>query len=174
MNLLDRTPLYRFAFVKFHKITNEMQTSRNNLNLFQNILHIKDKVTLHLEAYTCGSLKGPIVYSLLGGGGVSELGDCLGSLRDGVFGEFSGEEEPDSGLDLTGGDGRLLVVVGKTGGLGSDPLEDVVNEGVHDRHGLGGHADVGVNLLEHLVDVDTIRLLPLRLPLLLISLDHIL
>ena len=79
-----------------------------------------------------------------------------------MLGELTREEEPDSGLDLAGGDGGPLVVVGEARGLSSESLEDVVNEGVHDGHGLGGHASVGVNLLEHLVDVDGVRLLPLR------------
>jgi len=87
-----------------------------------------------------------------------------------VLGEFSGEEEPDGGLDLPGGDGGPLVVVGQTGGLGGDPLEDVVDEGVHDAHGLGGDTGVGVHLLQHLVDVDGIGLLPFLVPLLLVSL----
>ena len=39
------------------------------------------------------------------------LGDSLGSLRDGVLGQLSGQEEPDSGLDLPGGDGGPIVVV---------------------------------------------------------------
>ena len=60
-------------------------------------------------------LKGPVGsvevsrHSLLGAG---VLGDGLGSLRDGVLGQLSGQEEPDSGLDLPGGDGGPLVVVG--------------------------------------------------------------
>ena len=58
--------------------------------------------------------------------GASVLGDSLGALRDGVLGELTGKEEPDSGLDLTRGDGGPLVVVSQTGGLGSDPLEKVV------------------------------------------------
>ena len=86
-----------------------------------------------------------------------------------MFGEFPGKEEPDSGLDLARGDGGLLVVLGQTGGLSSDPLEQVVDEGIHDGHGLGGHASVGVDLLEHFVDEDGVRLLPLRLPLFLIA-----
>jgi hypothetical protein len=32
--------------------------------------------------------------------GAGVLGDGLGAFRDGVFGQFSGEEEPDGGLDL--------------------------------------------------------------------------
>ena len=73
------------------------------------------------------------VKQLLGAG---VLGDGLGALRHGVLGELTGEEEPDSGLDLARGDGGPLVVVSQTGGLGGDPLEQVVNERVHDAHGL--------------------------------------
>ena len=108
-------------------------------------------------------------HSLLGAG---VLGDGLGSLGDGVLGQLSGQEEPDGGLDLPGGDGGPLVVVGQTGGLGGDPGEDVVNEGVHDGHGLGGDTGVGVHLLQHLVDVDGVRLLPLLVPLFLVSLSN--
>ena len=43
-----------------------------------------------------------------------------------------------------------LVVVGELAGLGGDPLEEVVHERVHDGHGLGGDAGVGVHLLQHL------------------------
>ena len=43
-----------------------------------------------------------IATSLLGAG---VLGDSLGTFRDSVFGQFTGEEEPDGGLDLPGGDG---------------------------------------------------------------------
>ena len=108
-----------------------------------------------------------IRYSLLGAG---VLGDGLGALRHGVLGELTGEEEPDSSLDLPGGDGGPLVVVGQAGGLGGDPLKDVVDKGVHDGHGLGGDTSVGVDLLQDLVDVDGIGLLPPLLSLLLVSL----
>ena len=53
-----------------------------------------------------------------------------------MFSQFSGEEEPDSGLDFPGGDGGPLVVVGKTGSFGSNALKDVIDKGVHDAHGL--------------------------------------
>ncbi len=89
---------------------------------------------------------------LLSVGGV--LGDGLGSLGDGVSGELSGEEESDGGLDLSGGEGALLGVSDELGGLVGDSLEDVVDEGVHDEHGLLGDAGLGVDLLEHSVDVD--------------------
>ena len=71
----------------------------------------------------------------LGGGG-GELGDGLGALRDGVLGELTGQDEAHSGLDLSGGEGGLLVVTGELAGLSHDALEDVADEGVHDGHGL--------------------------------------
>ena len=88
----------------------------------------------------------------------SELGDSLGALRDGVLGELSGEDEPDGGLNLPGGDSGLLVIEGKTSSLSGHLVEDVVDEGVHDTHGLGADASVGVDLLEHLVDIDLVGL----------------
>ena len=77
-----------------------------------------------------------------------------------MLGQFTGEEQPDGGLDFPGGDGGTLVVVSKTGGFGSDALEDVVDKGVHDGHSLGADTSVGVDLLQDLVDVDGIALLP--------------
>ena len=82
------------------------------------------------------------------------FGDGLGSLRNCVSGELSGEDELDGGLDLPGGEGSPLVEPDELGALGGDPVEGVVDEGVHDVHGLLGDADVGVHLLEDLVDVD--------------------
>ena len=43
-----------------------------------------------------------------------------------------------------------LVVVGKLAGLGSNPLEEIVDKRVHDAHGLGRDSSVRVNLLQHL------------------------
>lgn len=56
------------------------------------------------------------------------------------------------GLDLPGGDGGLLVVGSKLGGLGGDALEDVVDERVQDGHGTVGDTSVGVDLLEDCCD----------------------
>lgn len=94
---------------------------------------------------------------LLGG---CVFGDGLGALRDGVLSQFTRKQEADSSLDLPGGDGRALVVMGQAGSLGSDALKDVVHERVHDGHGLGRDTGVGVDLLQHLVDVDGITFLP--------------
>ena len=72
-------------------------------------------------------------YSLLGAG---VLGDSLGSLRDGVLGQLTGQEEPDSSLDLPGGDGGPLVVVGQAGSFSSDTFKDIVDKRIHDAHGF--------------------------------------
>ena len=93
--------------------------------------------------------------------GAGVFGDSLGTFRDGVFGQFTGQQKPDGSLDLPGGDGGSLVVVSKTGSFSSDTFEDIVDEGVHDAHGLGGDTSVGVDLFQHLVDVDGVRLLAL-------------
>ena len=53
----------------------------------------------------CGEMR-----DLLGAG---VLGHGLGSLRHGVLGQFTGQEQTDGGLDLSAGDGAPPVVVGK-------------------------------------------------------------
>ena len=67
-----------------------------------------------------------------------------------MLGKLTGQEEPDGGLDLPGGDGGPLVVVGELAGLGGDPLEQVVDERVHDGHGLRRDPSVWMNLLQDL------------------------
>ena len=96
------------------------------------------------------------------------LGHSLGSLRHCVLGELTRQVEPDSSLDFPAGDGVLLVVVSKPGSFGGDTLEDVVDEGVHDAHGLGRDSSVRVHLLQHLVDVNGVALLAGPLSLLLV------
>lgn len=49
-----------------------------------------------------------------------------------MLGQFTGEDQPDGGLDLSGRDGRSVVVDGELGGLGGDSLEDVGDERVED------------------------------------------
>ena len=61
--------------------------------------------------------------------------------------------------------------MGKAGSFGGDALEDVVDERVHDAHGFAGDASVRVNLLQHLVDVDSIAFLSLS-PSLLLSISR--
>jgi len=71
-----------------------------------------------------------------------------------VLSELTGEEETDSGLDLSGGESVLLVVADEAGSFSGGLLEDVVDERVHDAHGLLGDTSLGVDLLEDSVDVD--------------------
>ena len=63
-----------------------------------------------------------------------------------MSGELSGEDESDGGLDLTAGEGLSLVVSDESGGFTGDSLEDIVDEGVHDAHGLLGDTGLGVDL----------------------------
>ena len=48
----------------------------------------------------------------------------------------------------------FLIISDELGGFGSDLLEDVVDEGVHDGHGSLGDTGLWVNLLQDSVDVD--------------------
>ena len=101
------------------------------------------------------------------------FGDGFSAFTDGVLGQFTGQQESNGGLNFSAGDRGTLVVVGQSAGLSSDALEDVVDEGVHDAHRLAGDTSVGVHLLQHLVDVDGVRLLPPAL-LLLVPLADVL
>ena len=83
-----------------------------------------------------------------------------------MFCQFTRQEQTNSGLDLSAGDGPALVVVSQTGGLVGNTFKNIVDEAVHDRHGLAGDASVGVDLLQNLVDVDAVRFLPPALPFL--------
>jgi len=98
--------------------------------------------------------------------GTGVFGHGLGAFADGVLGQFAGQQETDGGLNLPAGDGGALVVVGQTAGLGGDAFENIVDEAVHDAHGLGRDAGVGMYLFQHFVDVNTVRLFPLGLALL--------
>ena len=86
--------------------------------------------------------------------GAGIFGHSLGALGHCMLGQLSRQQEANSSLDLTRGDGgpverrkfnatgentkRIpLVVVGKLASLGSNPLEEVVDKGVHDGHSLG-------------------------------------
>ncbi|KAJ8667774.1 hypothetical protein QAD02_009437 [Eretmocerus hayati] len=148
------------------------EETRGVLKVFlENVIRDAVTYTEHAKRKTVTAMD--VVYALKRQGpGV--LGDGLGSLGNGVFGQFTGQKETDGSLDFPGGDGRPLVVVGQTGGLSGDALEDVVDEAVHDGHGLAGDTGVGVHLLQHLVDVDGVRLAPLLVLLLLVALGDVL
>ena len=123
-------------------------------NIFQNSINTSVEYTKR---------KDKIYSSLYLGAGV--LGDGPGH---GVLGQLPGQQEEHGGLDLPGGDGGPgdrgqevrhqrdppLIEVGQLASLSGDPLEEVVDEAVHDEHGLGGVSGVWVHLLQDLVDAD--------------------
>ena len=101
-----------------------------------------------------------------------ELGNRLGPFRNSVFRQLSRQDESHGRLNLPGSDRGLLVVPRELGRLAGELLEDVVDETVHDPHRFARDPDVGVDLLQHLEDVDLVRLdALLRTLLLLVSGD---
>ena len=103
----------------------------------------------------------------LAGAGV--LGDGFGPFADGVLSELAGQQQTNGGLDLAAGDGRALVVVSESGTLGGDPLEYIIHERIHDAHCLARDAGVGMHLLKHFININTITLPPSSLVLLITS-----
>ena len=87
--------------------------------------------------------------------------DGFCSLRNGVFRQFTWQQESHRRLNFSARDCRSTIVNGQSRRLGCDSLEDVVDERVHDAHGFRGDASVWVNLLQHFVNVHGIGLLPL-------------
>jgi len=72
-----------------------------------------------------------------------------------MSGEFTRKKELNGGLNFSGAESSSLVESNELGRFEGDSLEGIVNEGVHDVHGLLGDTNVGVDLLEHLEDVDS-------------------
>lgn len=50
--------------------------------------------------------------------------------------------------------------MGQAGSLGGDSLEDVIDERIHDAHGLAGNSSVRVHLFQDFVDVDSVGFPP--------------
>ena len=66
-----------------------------------------------------------------------------------MLGEFTGEDETNRSLNLTGGNGRFLGIRSEFGSFRRDTFEDVVYEGVEDRHCFVGDTSIGMDLLQH-------------------------
>ena len=77
-------------------------------------------------------------------------------------------------MDLPRRDCRAFVVVSQPRSLRRNALENVVDEAVHNAHSLAGDASIGVHLLQHLIDVNSVALLPLPLFLLIGLVDVLL
>ncbi|TRY68642.1 hypothetical protein TCAL_17451 [Tigriopus californicus] len=154
------------------------EETRGVLKVFlENVIRDAVTYTEHAKRKTVTAMD--VVYALkrqgrtLYGFGGRVFGDGLRPFGDGVLGQLSGQEESHGGLDLPGGDGRSLVVVSQARGLGGNALEDIVHERVHDGHGFGGNTGVGVDLLQHLIDVNGVGFLALAV-LFLIALGDVL
>ncbi|XP_029099088.1 uncharacterized protein LOC114907514 [Monodon monoceros] len=76
---------------------------------------------------------------------------ALGTLGHGVLGQLPRQQQAYGRLDLPGGDGRAFVVMRQARRLARDALEDVIDERVHDAHGLRRDAGVRVDLLQYLI-----------------------
>ncbi|XP_062043101.1 uncharacterized protein LOC133756422 [Lepus europaeus] len=113
--------------------------------------HAKRKTVTAMDVVYALKRQGRTLY---GFGGCLYTYTYLGALGHGVLGQLAGQQQAHGRLDLARRDGRALVVVRQARRLAGDALEDVVDERVHDAHGLGRDAGVGVHLLEHLVHVD--------------------
>ena len=100
-----------------------------------------------------------------------ELGDGLGSFGNGMLGQLTGEDEFDGSLNFAGAHGVSLVVSDKASSFRGESIERVRDEGVHDGHGLLGDSGFGVDLFQHLVDVDAVGFDSFSGSLLLNSLD---
>jgi len=75
-----------------------------------------------------------------------------------VLRQFARKNKPNRSLDFPRGDSRLLIVSSESRRFLSELLEDIIDEAVHDAHGLAGDSNVRVNLLEDLEDVDLVGL----------------
>ncbi len=87
----------------------------------------------------------------------SELGNSLGTFRDGMLGKFSRKHKADGSLNLTRRQSRFLVVACQLASLGCNTFKDVIDEGIHDGHSPLADSGIRVDLLEHLVDVRAVR-----------------
>jgi hypothetical protein len=90
--------------------------------------------------------------------GRRELCHGLGTLTHSMLGELTGEHKTNRRLNFPRRKRSLLIVSRQLASLASNTFKDVVDEGVHDGHSLLGDSGVGVDLLEHLVDVGRVTL----------------
>ena len=82
------------------------------------------------------------------------FGDGFGSFRYSMSSKFSGEDELDSWLNFSGWKSSSLVESNKFGSFSSNSVKGIMNERVHDVHGLLGDTNIRVNLFQNFVDVD--------------------
>jgi len=86
-----------------------------------------------------------------------ELGDSLGALEDGVLGQLTRKKQTNRVHDLPRSDGVTLVATSKIASLSGNAVEDIVDEGVHDLHGVLADEGIRVDRVKHLVDGGRVR-----------------
>jgi len=70
-----------------------------------------------------------------------------------VLGEFTRKQKFNGSLNFTGRKSSSLVVSDELGGFQSNSFKDIVDEGVHNVHGLLGDTSIRVDLLQDFVDI---------------------
>ena len=71
-----------------------------------------------------------------------------------MFGQLAWEEEFDGRLDLAAGESSFPIVSNQFTGLRGQSIEGVIDERVHDVHSFLADADLRMDLLQDLVDVE--------------------
>ncbi|KAE8688710.1 hypothetical protein F3Y22_tig00110956pilonHSYRG00055 [Hibiscus syriacus] len=99
----------------------------------------------------------------------SKLGNSLSAFRHSVLSQLPRQNQPDGRLNLPRRDCRLLVVTSEPGSFISKLLENVVDETIHNPHGLTRNPHIRVNLLQNLEDIDLVGFHALLGSLLLLS-----
>ncbi|XP_057410870.1 uncharacterized protein LOC103020402 [Balaenoptera acutorostrata] len=102
-------------------------------------IHAKRVTIMPKDIQLARRIRGERAKHLLGAG---VLGDSLGTLGHGVLGQLPGQQQAYGRLDLPGGDSRALVVMRQARRLARDALKDVIDERIHDAHGLRRDASV--------------------------------
>jgi hypothetical protein len=74
-----------------------------------------------------------------------------------MFGQFTGKHKSYGGLNFPRRQRGLFVVGGKLPCLAGDPIEDIVDEGIHNGHSLFGNPRVGMDLFQNFVNVRRVR-----------------
>ena len=127
---------------------------------------LKRAVFIRCRRFQCET----ILIDLLGAG---IFGDSFCALAHSVLGQFTRQQQTNSGLNFPTGDGRSFVVVSQTRCFGGNAFENIINKTVHDTHGFARNTSVWMHLLQHFVDVDGIRFLTLAF-LLLVAFRNVL
>ena len=77
----------------------------------------------------------------------------FGAFGDGVFGQFSWQQQTHGGLDFARGDRRAFVVVRQTRRFSSDALEDIVHERIPEQRRSEMRKEKGREERTHMIDM---------------------